>query len=110
MKGCLEKAYDSIGNYTRFFNQHLVNFSNMKPRGDLSSTGLCTAHDGLEYAIYTPNAQSFALDLSKVKGKIVYEWFNPSTDTIFGRSDFEGAEKLILRAPGVNDWVLHMKK
>jgi hypothetical protein len=103
-----DKAYDYAGHCARFFNNSGVNFSDMKPQGELSSTGICLAQTGLEYVVYAPYGGSFTVDLSAVSGILNVEWYNPRTGDFTMRTKTTGGSIVSFTAPDSNDWVLHI--
>jgi Putative collagen-binding domain of a collagenase len=84
-----DAAYDLIGYAARFFNQSGVQFWQMAPHGELTSTGFCLARPGVEYVIYTPAGGTLTIDLTAAEGKTLnVRWYDPR------RGRFSGAEKI----------------
>ena len=77
---------------------------------ELSSTGICLAKPGEEYALYAIDGGKVTLDLSGSKGSFKCRWFNPR-DGKFGKAFEVGGGKTVqFSAPDGNDWALHLKK
>jgi len=108
-KTSLEKIYDYVGHCSRFFNNSGVNFSNMRPKGNLSSTRICMAKEGMEYVVYAPTGGKFTVNLSAVKGQPRIRWYNPRTGKFSGQATTTAKMISSFRAPDSNDWVLHIK-
>jgi hypothetical protein len=112
-----------------------MNLGDMKPHGDLASTGYCLANPGQEYLIYAPldvpwiESRRFirrlkrparnirrllkskvALDLSSYPAKFRVEWFNPCTGEITVGHPINGGAKLSLTAPFRGDAVLYVRR
>lgn len=103
-----DEAYDYAGHCARFFNEMDVDFSNMKPRGDLSSTGICMAREGTEYVIYSNSGGSFSVNLSAVGDSMHSEWYNPRTGEIINGTSIRGGSTQSFNKPSSSDWVLHL--
>ena len=104
-----DQAYDYAGHCSRFFNQSGVSFWNMRPRGSLSSTGICLAQEGVEYAVYAPSGGTFTLDLSAGAGKtFAVRWYNPRTGEFLNQNSVQGGGLVEFTPPDGNDWALHI--
>ena len=103
-----DKAYDYAGHCARFFNSSRVNFSDMRPRGDLSSTGICMAREGVEYVVYTPSGGTFTVDLSATSGALRGQWYDPRAGHFSGKALITGGRVSTFITPDENDWVLYI--
>jgi len=106
------EAYDYAGHCACFFNDSGVGFSNMGPDGALSSTGICLAREGVEYAVYAPTGGNVTVDLSAAPGGSTFSvrWYNPRTGSFTSENDAQGGGVRNFSAPDGNDWVLHISK
>ena len=86
-----------------------MNLAAMTPRGDLASTKFCLANPGKEYLVYLPQGGEATVDLSKAKGKLAVEWFDPTKGTPHEADAVEGGAARSLRAPFDGDAVLYLK-
>jgi len=103
------QAYDYAGHCARFFNESGINFYDMKPKGSLSSTGICLAQEGMEYAVYAPSGGTFTLDLSAGAGQTFgIRWYNPRSGQFEYQDSVQGGSGVSLTAPDRNDWVVHL--
>ncbi len=107
-KTSLDKAYDYIAYCARFFNNSAVNFSDMKPQGNISSTGICMAQEGVEYVVYAPTGGKFTVNLSKADGPLSVRCYNPRSGKFGGQATIVGGAVSSFIAPDSNDWVLHI--
>src|SRR5262249_41297827 len=64
---------------TRWYAER-INLAEMRPRGDLCTTGYCLAKTGAEYLAYQPTSGAFSVTLAT--GTYASEWFNPSTGKV----------------------------
>ena len=103
-----DQAYDFAGHCARFFNISGVNFSNMKPQGTLSSTGICLTQVGVNYVVYAPNAGTFTVDLTAASGTLNAEWYNPRTGEFTSAGTVAGGGTPSFTAPDSNDWILYI--
>lgn len=112
-----------------------MNLGDMRPHGDLASSGYCLANPGQEYLIYAPldvpwiESRRFirrlkrparnirrllkskvTLDLSSYPAKFRVEWFNPCTGEITADHPINGGAKLSLTAPFRGDAVLYVRR
>jgi hypothetical protein len=112
-----------------------LNLNDMRPRGDLASTGYCLANPGQEYLIYAPldvpwienrrfirhfkrparNIRRFmqsnvTLDLSSHPAKFRVEWFDPCNGEMTTANAVNGGAKLSFTAPFRGAAVLHVRK
>ena len=71
--------------------------------------GLLRAHPGKEYLVYLPSGGTVTVDLSAAKGKLAFEWFNPTTGKTTKRGTTLGGARRQLRAPFKGDAVLHLR-
>lgn len=106
-----DKAYDYAGYCAKFWNASGVGLAQMQPRATLSSTGICTADEGVEYAVYSPEGGSFTVDLSAAAGKtLAVRWYNPQTGQFQSAPDVSGTTAPQSFAPPfTGDAVLHLK-
>jgi hypothetical protein len=104
-----DQAYDYAGHCARFFNGSGMSFWNMRPKGNLSSTGICLAQEGAEYAVYAPSGGSFTLDLSAGAGKtFAVHWYNPRTGQFEYQDSVQGGSGIGFTSPDRNDWVVYL--
>ena len=112
-----------------------MNLGDMRPHGDLASTGYCLANPGQEYLIYAsldvPWIESrrfirrlkrparnirrllkskVTLDLSSHPAKFRVEWFNPCNGKITTGRSVNGGTKPSFTAPFRGDAVLYVRK
>lgn len=112
-----------------------MNLRDMRPNGDLASTGYCLANPGHEYLIYAPldvpwiestrfvrrlkrparNVRrllksEIILDLLPDTTKFRVEWFNPCSGEITTGRPVNGGTKLSFTAPFRGDAVLYLRK
>lgn len=90
----------------------MVDLTNMKPRGDLSTTNYCLANLSREYIVYYPHFKEKAtINLSDVKGELEIEWFIPSMNkTVNAPATIKGAYFNVIEAPTSMDAVLYLQK
>ena len=69
---------DAMGSTLTYANR--MNLVAMTPQSFLSSTHYCLANPGTEYLVYQPSAGPFTVNV--LAGTYVYEWLDPSTNTI----------------------------
>lgn len=55
---------------------------------------------------YLPEGDEIRLDLSKMKGRRVYRWYNPLTGEFSEKQKVSGSSETSFRSPDDNDWVL----
>jgi hypothetical protein len=104
-----DQSYDYAGHCSRFFNRSGVTFWNMRPQGSLSSTGICLAHEGVEYAVYAPSGGTISLDLSAGAGQTFsVRWYNPRTGEFLDDYPVQGGTTSDFTSPDSSDWVLHL--
>lgn len=99
-------ARRAMGHTLTYANR--MNLKDMSLRSDLVSTTYCLANPGSEYLIYQPESNtSFSVNL--VAGTYRYEWFNPSSGTIFstGSLDVAGGNQTFT-VPFSGDAVLYI--
>jgi hypothetical protein len=101
-------AYEYVGHCSHFFNRSGVNFSNMSPARNLSSTDICMANPGVEYLIYAPSGGSFKVDLSAATGTLPALLFNPRTGEALSAGSVRGGGIQTITSPDTKDWVLHI--
>jgi hypothetical protein len=104
------QAYKFSGICSQFWNNRKIGFANMKPQGDLSSTGICMADEGAEYVIYAPDGGRFTIDITKAHGTLRANWYNPRNGKFSSGMEFDGGKIQTFIAPDSNDWVLYIKK
>ena len=102
--------YNRIGYCSTFFNDSDVYFDDMTPSSSLSSTGVCLAYNGSEYAVYSQSGSSFTVNLSAASGKTLNcRFYNPRNgvfNSTFQRTGGSSAESFT--KPDSSDWVLHI--
>ena len=107
-----ENLRDNLG-YIRKYSLKL-NFANVTPQGDLSSTRYCLAQTpsaGAEYLVYAPFGGKFTVDLSAMPASrtLKSEWFNPSTGSVIeGRTIPAGSAAQGFTPPFSGDAVLYL--
>jgi len=108
-KTSMEKLYDYVGYCARFFNNSGINFWGMKPKGDLSSTRICMAKEGVEYVVYAPKGGKFTVNLSGADGSLIVKWYNPRSGKFWGPDIITGGKISLFSAPDYNDWIVYIK-
>jgi len=105
-----EEAYAAAGHCARFVNSGQVRFWEMAPHGELASTGVCLAHPGAEYVVYTAAGGRFTVDLSAARGTALQgEWYNPRTGETTGGLAVAGGDAAAPFVPPFDgDAVLHL--
>jgi len=105
-----DKAYYFTGNCAKFFNESGIEFWNMRPNGDICSSGVCSANDGVEYIAYSSNGDSIDVNLSETAGSFDVRWYNPRDGKFIYNLKTVGGENKNFKKPDSEDWVLHLKK
>ncbi len=89
-----------------------MNFTAMRPHGELFSTGYGLANpvaSGAEYLGYAPSGGAFTVDLSSTPGQFTLEWFNPSIGTTTPGGVVAGGAIETLTPPFTGDAVAYLK-
>ncbi len=105
-----DKAYYFTGNCAKFFNESGIEFWNMRPNGDICSSGVCSANDGVEYISYSSNGESIDVNLSETTGSFNVRWYNPRDGNFIYKSKTVGGVNKNFKKPDSEDWVLHLRK
>ena len=92
-------AFNLIGDET--------DFGALTPRSNLSSTGFCLAHEGVEYVVYSSSASSFTVDVGS--GEYEVTWLNIKTDDHEGHNQITGGEEITFHPPDNDYRVLHLR-
>lgn len=96
--------------YCATFFAGVIDLGNMTPNSTLSSTGVCLAHSGTEYVVYSQGGTSLTVNLAAAAGKTLNcRFYNPRTgafEPAFTRTGGSAAESFT--KPGSSDWVLHI--
>jgi hypothetical protein len=112
-----------------------MNLTEMRPHGEITSTGYCLADLGTEYLIYAPldfpfleslrfvrrfkqpirNARrlfrrTITVDLSSHPAQFRIEWMNPSSGEIKAGGSVKGGANVSFTAPFRGDAVLYLKR
>jgi hypothetical protein len=106
-----DRVLDLEGHLARFFQRAGVNFTAMKPDGQLASTGVCLADVGVEYVVYTPPSRAFTVNLAAARDTALdVRWYDPGTGRFHdGRAIVGGNEAQPFTPPFAGDAVLHLK-
>ena len=106
-----DRAYDIAGHCARFFNSGDVRFWEMKPSGRLASTGVCLAHPGREYVVYTATGEPFTVDLAAVGNTALQaRWYNPRTGLFQPAAAVAGGNTVRFTPPQARAAVLHVQR
>ena len=102
---------DWLGHASRFFNERLRHLDEMAPANHLILEGdaYCLAAPGREYAVYSAEGDSFALDLSAAGGRRMAAGFHdPRTGEAKPIEGFVAAGDRRFVKPDGRDWALHV--
>jgi hypothetical protein len=105
-----DAVLDLEGHAARFFNDGRICFSEMRPDGRLSSTGICLARPGHQYIVYAPGGARFTVDLSAANGRTLStRWYDPTTGKAVAGDEIAGGSAAEpFRPPFAGDAVLHL--
>ncbi|NND32516.1 MAG: hypothetical protein HKN76_07990 [Saprospiraceae bacterium] len=82
----------SLGQIQQFAQR--IDLAGTLPDSSLASSGYCLANVGKEYLIYLADTNQVTVDLSRTKGSIQVEWFNPSTaETVYDEEREAGSSQ-----------------
>ncbi len=85
-----------------------IDLANMIPHGELALGGYCLANPGREYLAYLPQGGKTAVDLTKVKGSLAVEWFDPASERTQKGKAVAGGDVRTLTSPFKGDTVLYL--
>ena len=107
-----DTVLDFEGHLARFFNSGSVDFTRMRPAGDLSSTGVCLAEVGVEYVVFAQQGDSrLTVDLTGSQGlQFTVCWYDPRTGRILSSDPISGGTVASLQIPLDHDAVLHLAR
>lgn len=107
-----EAVLDLEGHLARFFNAGNIDFPRMRPRGDLSSTGVCLAATGEEYVIFGDRGSAvFSVDLRDAPDRsFSVHWFDPRSGESRTDQAVSGGTTANLRSPFERETVTHLKR
>ncbi|HUT94844.1 MAG TPA: putative collagen-binding domain-containing protein [Thermoguttaceae bacterium] len=106
-----DRAYNVAGHCARFFNQGEARFWDMEPSGKLASTGVCLAHVGKEYVVYSASGGSLTVDLSAERNATLeVRWYNPRNGQFQESPAVVGGNRATrLTPPFRGDAVVHLR-
>jgi hypothetical protein len=106
-----DRVLDLEGYVARFFHRGGVNFVAMRPAGSLASTGVCLAHAGVEYVVYTSPTRLFTVNLAAAKDTALnVRWYHPRTGEFREAGRIAGGSAAqAFTPPFAGDAVLHLK-
>ncbi|MBI4602269.1 MAG: hypothetical protein HY721_09945 [Planctomycetes bacterium] len=114
---------DAVRSLRRFVEEAELPFWRMEQRDELASRAgdvaragadgpapFVLARPGEAYAVYLVAGGTFRLDLSAQPGSLTARWFDPRAGSFEVPFKLEGGRTAELKAPGEDDWALHVAK
>jgi len=104
---------DWLGYASRFFNEGLARLDAMVPHNELvlGGKGYCLAAPGAQYAVYSPEGETIALDLSAARGaRAEVQFYDPRTGRWRAplRITVPREGRVELAKPDGRDWALRI--
>ncbi len=106
-----DKNWEAVRKSMGYTHNYAVRMDLKKsiPRNELATTTYCLADPGMEYIIYQEIADS-SFDVTMVKGKYEYEWFDPTTGIVKETGTIKVPDgETTFRAPFNGDAVLYLR-
>jgi hypothetical protein len=124
-KGMLHQGAHDFRQIHAFFKTSGITLVNMLPNdalvGNDSYRWKCVHNENI-YIIYLsnpsgtepgtdyPKTEVPEVKLQMPKGNFSVKWFDPDTGAWYYDNNMEGGEELIIKAPGIEDWILVLEK
>jgi len=94
--------------FSDFWHKTLAGWSRLTVCNDLVTSGRCLGDRGRQYVVYLPQGGRTTVDLTACRGLITAAWLDPRTGACTIGDAVMGGRRIDLRAPDMNDWVLHL--